>query len=136
MPSHRGHFDVLIGQCSIARDFSVQFRLPDMSRAQARRDARYVMNHKFRSYWRGGYNRSVTCAPVTRTRQRCKVSVFVGDIIVSGRITVYEKRERSWARDYYHARINVYNEYCHLVNKRPLGECQTTRRRSGAVYEY
>jgi hypothetical protein len=85
--------DVLVDQCSPAWTFSVSFRLPTMRRGQARGDARYVMSHKFRSYWRAGYNRRVSCSPVSRTRQRCKVSVIVGDVVLWGRVSVYMKRD-------------------------------------------
>jgi len=126
---------VLTDQCSASATFSLRFRLPDLSRSEARSDVRYVMNHKFR-YWRGGYHRSVSCAAVTRTRQRCKVSAVAGDLVLWGRVTVYRKRTGNFANDFYRARVHIYDEYCHLVNKRPLSECQTTRRRSGPVYEF
>jgi hypothetical protein len=129
--------DVLVDQCSPAWTFSVSFRLPTMRRGQARGDARYVMSHKFRSYWRAGYNRRVSCSPVSRTRQRCKVSVIVGDVVLWGRVSVYMKRDgkHPYALDHYRARVTIYDEYCHQVNKRPLRECTTIRRRDGLVYE-
>jgi hypothetical protein len=127
---------VLTDQCSPSATFSLRFRLPDLTKSQARTDARHVMNHEFRSYWRAGYNRKVSCRRITRTRQRCKVSVIVGDTVVWGRVTVYLKRRRNFPNDYYRARIRIYDEYCHLVNKRPLDDCTTTRRRSGPVYEF
>ena len=67
-------------------------------------------------------------------RQRCKVSVIVGDVVVWGRVTVYLKRRGNYANDFYRARIHIYDEYCHLVNEQPLSECQRTRRPSGLVY--
>lgn len=117
-------------------DLSVAFRLPTMTRAQARGDTRYVMSHKFRSYWRAGYRHRVSCSLVSRTRQRCKVSMIVGDLVLSGRVTVYMKRDgdHPWALDHYRAHITIYDEYCHLVNKRRLSDCTSTRRRSGLVY--
>jgi hypothetical protein len=127
---------VLTDRCSSSSTFSVRFRLPDLTRSQARIDARYVMGRKFRSYWRAGYNRRASCARVTRTRQRCKVSVIVGDVVVYGRVTVYLRRRGNFANDYYRARIFIYDEYCHLVNRRPLRECRTIRRRSGPVYAF
>jgi hypothetical protein len=127
---------VITDQCSPSWTFSLRFRLPDLTKGQARADARYVMNHKFRSYWRGGYNRKVSCRRVTRTRQRCKVSVLVGDVSVWGRVTVYLKRRGNFPNDFYRARIQIYNEYCHLVNGRPFRECMRTRRLSGPVYEF
>ena len=45
---------VLIDECSPSWTFSVRFRLPTLTRAVARSDARYVMDRRFRSYWRGG----------------------------------------------------------------------------------
>jgi hypothetical protein len=76
------------------------------------------------------------CSPVTRSRQRCKVSVIVGDAVLYGRVYVRMKRDgdHPWALDHYRARLTIYDAYCHLVNKRPLRDCTRTRRRSGLVY--
>ena len=124
---------VMTDQCSAPSTFSVRFRLPRLTSSAARSDARYVMQNKFRSYWRGFYGRSVSCARATRTRQRCKVSGFAGDAIVSGTMTIYLKRERSWSLPHFRARIRLIDDYCYSVEKKPLRDCQTVRKRSGRV---
>ena len=127
----------LAAECAPAWGFAVTFRMPTMTRKQARFDARHVMGRKFRSYWRAGYNHRVVCSSRTRTRQRCKISMVVGDVLLYGRVTAYLSRdgEHPWVLHRYRARVTIYNEYCHLVNERPFKECRTIRRPSGLVYE-
>jgi hypothetical protein len=133
-PAPADQEELVVSECSVPWSFSVRFRLPDLAPAEARTDAEEVMSRKFRSYWRDGYNQRVACRGKTRTRQRCNVSVVVGDVIVSGEVTVYLKRHRSWALPYFRSNVRILDEYCYLVNRRPLGECQETRRQQGAVY--
>jgi hypothetical protein len=63
--------------------------------------------------------------------------MFVGDIVVYGRVTVYLKRDgrHPWTLPHYRARVTIYNEYCHLVNERPFKECRKVRRPGGLVDE-
>lgn len=123
-----------IDQCSASSSFSVRFRLSTLTRKAARADALTVMNQRFRDYWRGGYHQRISCRRVTRTRQSCNVSVSVGDSVLWGRVTIYNRRTHAWDEPYFRARIHTLDEYCYQVDKRPLKECQTTRRRSGSVY--
>jgi hypothetical protein len=128
-------FDVDTTACSEASDFSVRFRLDTLTRARARSDVRWVMSHQFRDFWRGTSGRSVSCRRSTRTRQRCTVSAFAGDVGIEGTIRIRLRRNRTWSESYFRGRVTLTNEYCHVVNQRPLSECQTTRRRSGRVYD-
>ena len=52
-----GMWSVTTDECSSASTLSLRSRLPNLTRSQARTDARCVMARKFRSYWRGGYHR-------------------------------------------------------------------------------
>lgn len=122
-----------LGECSAPLSFSVRFRFATLTRAAARGRTRSVMRRQFRDYWVSGYNRKVTCRRRSRIRQRCKVAVAVGDVLLRGTVTIYPKRERTWEVPYYRATIQIYNEYCHVVDHRPLSECLTKRRRSGRV---
>jgi hypothetical protein len=122
-----------LAECTSPLSFSVRFRFATLTKATARARTRRVMRREFRDYWLAGYNRKVMCQRRSRIRQRCKVSVVVGDVLLWGKVTIYPKRERTWEMPYYRASIRTYNEYCHIVNERPLSECVTKRRRSGRV---
>ena len=126
--------EIVAAGCSPPWTFAVRFRLDDLTGTRARDDARYVMANHLRSSWRGFYGRKVSCRRVTRTRRRCHVSGFAGDTVLDGTVTVYLKRERSWSSSYFRARVRLVNDYCLAVNRRPLRECQTVRRKRGRVY--
>jgi hypothetical protein len=125
--------EIVAGGCSPPSTFALRFRLDDLTATRARGDARYVMANHLRSFWRGFYGRKVSCRRMTRTRRRCHVSGFAGDTVLDGAVTIYLRRERSWSSSYYHARVRLVNEYCRVVNRRPLRECQTIRRKRGRV---
>lgn len=123
-----------MSQCSPQAHFSIRFNLTPLWPADARAAARWVMNHRFRSHWRGLSGRKVSCRAVDGFEHRCRVSGFAGDSVLAGRITVYQRRVRTWSETYFRGRVRLINEYCHLVSKRPLSECQKVRRRSGRVH--
>ena len=89
----------------------MRFRLADLPGWQARVDTRWVMAHKFRSFWRGPSWAQGVLSRVTRTRRRCKVSGFAGDSVLDGTVTIYMKRERSWTASYFRARIRLVDQY-------------------------
>jgi hypothetical protein len=120
-----------LGECTAPLSFSVRFRFATLTKAIARATTRRVLRREFRDYWLPGYNRKVSCRRRSRIRQRCHVSVVVGDVLLWGKVTIYPRRERTWEVPYYRATVRIYNEYCHVVNERPLSECLTKRRRSG-----
>jgi hypothetical protein len=64
---------------------------------------------------------------------------YLGDALIHGRVVLWSKRPRG-IRTYdltrYRATLRIYDEYCHLVNKRPLSECDKPfKKRMGWTYQ-
>lgn len=123
------------GTCTAPRPFFVKFRLTTMHRADALSEASDV----FKGLAGEALEPDVRCRRVSRTRQSCRVSGWAGDTSVYGRITVWRKRPpnvRTYDLVRYSAKLRIYNEYCHLVNKRPRSECDRPyTSRSGWTYK-
>ena len=127
--------DVVDATCSAPRPFYIRFRLSTLSSSQARSDARRVFKRMTRVSLRGN---GVKCRRNSRTRQTCKVSTYIGDSVIYGRVVLWNQRPRG-VRTYdltrYRASLRIYDEYCHVVRKRPLSECdEPYKRRSGWTY--
>ena len=128
-----GGYEPLLDQCSPPSSFTVAFRHPSLSSANARGYARQALADEFRGAYRSGYGHRVRCARQTKIRQSCRVSWVIGDGVYFGNVTIYRKRRFTYSAVNYRMTITLYDEYCHLVRKRPLAECQRRIRRSGQV---
>ncbi len=122
--------------CSPPRPFIITFRLSTLTASAARSDARRVYKKLARfTLPRNG----VKCRRNSRTKRTCRVGTYLGDSVIYGRVALWSKRPRG-VRTYnltrYRATLRIYDEYCHLVNKRPLSECDKPfKRRSGWTYQ-
>lgn len=127
--------DVVRGTCSAPRPFYIRFRLSTLTPSQAGLDARRV----FRKMTRVSLpSNGVRCRRNSRTRRTCKVSTYIGDWVIYGRVVLWNQRPRG-VRTYdltrYRSSLRIYDEYCHLVNKRPLSQCdEPYKKRSGLTY--
>jgi hypothetical protein len=124
------------GTCTAPRPFFVKFRLTTMHRADALSEATDV----FKGMAGEAFEPEVRCRRVSRTRQSCRASGWAGDTNVYGRITVWRKRPpnvRTYDLVRYRAKLRHYDEFCHLVNKRPRSACdRPSKSRSGWTYEF
>lgn len=126
-------YDVLTALCSPRRSFVIRFRHPQLTSRDARGYSRRVLRQHFRGAYEAGYGHRVRCSRVTRIQQRCRVEWVIGDGIYYGKIMVYRKRSGGYSGVFYRLSMRLYDEYCHLVNKRPLRECERAIRRSGQI---
>jgi len=122
--------------CSPPRPFFVAFRLTTLTGSAARSDARRVYKKLTRYALPAN---GAKCRRLSRTKRTCKVGTYLGDSVIYGRVVLWSKRPRG-VRTYdltrYRATLRIYDEYCHLVDKRPLSECDDAyKKRSGWTYQ-
>ena len=126
-------YDVLTDLCSPRRSFTVRFKHPLLTSRDARSYSRQVLRRHLRGAYDSGYGHHLRCKRMTTLQQRCRVDWVVGDAIFYGKIVVYRKRSGGSSGVFYRLSMRRYDEYCHLVNKRPLKECVRPIRRSGRI---
>lgn len=128
--------EIVEGACSDPLPFYIRFRLSTLTTADARSNTRRVFTKLTRfALPRDGLLR---CRRNSRTKQTCRVGTYIGDSVIYGRVVLWNKRPRG-VRTYdltrYRATLRIYDEYCHLVNKRPRRECDKPyKKRSGWTY--
>jgi hypothetical protein len=127
---------VVEATCSPPRPFFITFRLTTLTASAARADARRVYKKLTRFALPAN---GVKCHRNSRTKRTCRVGTYMGDAVIYGRVVLWNKRPRG-VRTYdltrYRASLRIYDEYCHLVNKRPLSECDKPyKKRSGWTYQ-
>ena len=126
-------YDVLAASCSPRRSFVIRFRHPQLTSRDARGYSRQILRQQLRSAYEAGYGHRLWCSRVTRIQQRCRVDWVVGDGIYYGKIMVYGKRSGGYSGVFYRLSMRIYDEYCHLVDRRPLKECERPIRRNGQI---
>ncbi len=120
MREHMLHEDT----CSKPRIFYISFRKSTLTSYQARSAAKRVF--KKLAFGAPSNGVGVECRRVSRTKRSCRVGGYYGDTAIYGRVLLWNKRPkgvRTYDLTRYHARLRAYDEYCHLVNKRPRREC-------------
>jgi hypothetical protein len=127
--------NIVAGTCSPPRAFSIRFRLSSLTASEARSESRRVFRRLTRASLPAD---GVRCRVVSRTRKSCRVSTFLGDSLIYGRVVLWNRRPpgvRTYDLTRYSARLRIYDEYCHLVNGRPRSECdEPYKSRSGWTY--
>jgi hypothetical protein len=128
--------EIVAATCSPSRPFFIAFRLSTLTASAASSDARRV----FKKMTRFELPRSgVRCRRDSRTKRTCRVSEYFGDSVIYGRVVLWSKRPpgvRTYDLTRYRATLRIYDEYCHLVNKRPFSECDDPyKKRSGWTYQ-
>jgi hypothetical protein len=132
-PADELDYQPVLDRCAASSPFTVTFRHPTLTRAQAKRYAGDALGERMRGAWAGGYGHKVSCRRATRIKQRCRVSWVAGDVVFYGRVTIYRERQQQWSAVMYRFSIAQYSEYCHLVNRLPLRSCQEHVRRHGQI---
>lgn len=122
--------------CSPPRPFFITFRLTTLSGSAARSDARRV----YKKLTRFALPRSgAKCRRLSRTKRSCKVGTYLGDALIYGRVVLWNQRPsgvRTYNLTRYRATLRIYDEYCHLVNKRSLSECDKPyKKHAGWTYQ-
>lgn len=96
--------------------------LPTLTKSQAQYYTRKAIVRNFGSlFYAGGYRR--ICKRASRIRFRCAVSWFNGDFAFSGRVVIWlDSRDGDTWWNYAYG-ITRFDEYCALVQNRPVADC-------------